>query len=278
MTKLFNSSISNQNLRYSKQTNRRLVDSNRKLASGSRITRAADDAAGLSISSKLTSTIRSKGQAVRNTNDAFSVLQVMEGSLNELSSMVIRLRELAIASISETYSDRDRKLMSMESSQILNEIQRIAEGTEYMGHKVFSAENTLNNKFEIQVDTKGDENNKITIDLSGLAQTPYALGISDVMIDTQHRAKLSLVKLDYALSEITKSRTQIGATTNRLNSTVDKLNTDIENQSATNSKIKDVDYATETAEQVKAKLLQSSQVAVQSQINYTGRQFLKLLK
>lgn len=275
MTKLFNSNIANQNLRFSKQTGRDVSNSSRKLASGSRINQASDDAAGLSIATNLNAQIRSKGQSLRNANDGFSVLQIMDSSLNEIAQMVVRMRELSIGAASDTYDDNDRTLMNYEVNNLLSEIDRIAEGTSYMGHKVFSGSEK---NLEIQVDTGAGEENKIKIDLKKQAQTPYALGISDVQINTQHRARLALVKLDYALSEITRSRSEVGSMMNRLKSTVQNLSVNIENNKSSHSRIKDTDYAKETATQIKAKLIRHGQTIVQNSVNSSGRKFLKLLE
>jgi len=272
---LYNSSISNRNLRYSKETEKDLSNSTRKLASGSRINKASDDAAGLSIATNLNSQIRSKGQALRNANDGFSILQIMDGSLSELTNIVIRLRELSIGAASDTYDNTDRTLMNYEANHLLTEVDRIAKSTNYMNRDLFSGDDY---KLDIQVDSGQGKKNRLTLDLTRQAQTTTALGISDVQVNTQHRARLALVKLDYALNELSKSRADIGAMENRLKSTIENLSVNIQNSESSHSKIKDVDYAKETATQVKAKLINHGQTMVRAQINESGKMYLKLLE
>lgn len=275
MTKLFSSSVSLRNLNYSRQTNRELVDTSQKIASGSRIVKAADDAAGLSIASKMNALTRSKQQAHRNTNDAFGVLQIMDGSLSELGSIVIRLRELSVQSASDTNGDKERGLLNLETTALLEEVRRIGKSTKYMNKSLFEGDNY---KLDIQVGAKAGKQNRISIDLKDMAQTPYALGISDVSIETKHRAQLSLVKLDYAQEQIIKSRTEVGAKMNRLQSVVNNLDVNIVNSKSAHSTIKDADYALETAKNVKNGILQNAQVSVQKQINSSGKHLLKLLE
>lgn len=275
MIKLFNSSLSIQNLRYSKQTNRELSDSAQKLSSGSRIVKSSDDAAGLSISNKINATVRSQQQARRNTNDAFGVLQIMDGSLSELGNMVVRLRELSVQAASDTIGNEEREMLNLETQALLNEVKRIGESTEYMNRSLFKGEDY---KLDIQVDTKNGKNDRISIDLKDMAQTPYALGLSGVSIDTKHRAKLSLARIDYAQNQILQSRTEVGATMNRLTSVVNNLEVSIQNKQAAKSQIRDLDFASETAKSVKNNIVQNSQVSVQTQIQNSGKSFLRLLK
>ncbi len=274
MTKLHNTQMSIQSLRHSKQTQRKLESNSRKLSSGSRITQASDDAAGLSIAAKLNSQNRSKDQANRNVNQAVSIVQVMDGVLNEMSSMVIRVRELAIQSASDTYSNQERTLMNMEASQLLQEIKRTSESTKYQDHYVFKGENK---KLDIQVDTHNGSQDRLSLNLEEFAQNPLSLGINDVSLDTKLHAQLSLVKLDYAQKEISKSRAKVGAFMSRLETTSSKLGSDTTNGKAAHSKIKDADYANQTAKNVKDKLVQSAQTMVQAQINGSGSDYLKLL-
>ena len=274
MTKLFDTTNSLRSLRYAKTTSRAIESNSRHLASGSRITRASDDAAGLSISTKMNATNLSRRQAGRNANDAISVLQVMDGAVSGMSEMVTRLRELAIAASSGTYSDLERDMMNKESTQVLFEIERVSKSSSYLDNKLLTGDKK---RLDIQVDAKHGENNRISIDLEDLAQTPYSLGISDVRLDTQHRAKLALAKLDYAQGEIGKSRAEIGSVTSRLSSTINNLEVSVENGSASHSQIKDLDYAQATAARAKNSIVQNAQVSVRTQIQKTGKHYLKLL-
>jgi flagellin len=275
MTKLYNSYSAQKAIRYSKKTNNEIASSTSKLAGGKRITKASDDAAGLSISSKMKSLISSKAMATKNTSDAFGLLQVMDGVVSEMGNMVIRLRELAINSASDTVSNVERDLIQTEVTSILYEMKRVAENTEFGGQKLLTGEEK---KLDFQVDTKNDSNSRIGINLKEFAQTPYALGITDVRVDTQHRARMALIKIDFAQEQLIKSRSKIGSTTNRLESTLNNLSVDIENKKSANSRIEDTDYAKETALNAKNRILSNAQSAVMVQVSNQGRNYLKLLE
>lgn len=275
MTKLFDTTNSLRSLRYGRATSREINNNSRKLASGSRINRASDDAAGLSISTKMNATNLSRQQAGRNANDAISVMQVMDGAVSGMSEMVTRLRELAIASSSGTYSDSERDMMNQEARQVLSELDRVAKSSTYMDHALLRGDKK---RLDIQVDARNGENDRISIDLENLAQTPYSLGISDVDLSTQHRSKLALARLDHAQGEISKSRAEIGSVSARLTSTINNLEISVETGTASNSRIKDLDYAQATAARAKNSIVQSAQVSVKAQIQNSGRHYLKLLE
>lgn len=275
MTKLFDTTNSLRSLRHGRVTSREINNNSRKLASGSRINRASDDAAGLSISTKLNATNLSRQQAGRNANDAVSMLQVMDGAISGMSEMVTRLRELSIAASSGTYSDSERVMMNKEASQVLFELDRVAKGSTYMDHALLKGDKK---RLDIQVDSNHGDNNRISIDLENLAQTPYSLGINDVDLSTQHRSKLALAKLDHAQGEISKSRAEIGSVSARLASTINNLEISVESGMASNSQIKDLDYAQATATRAKNSILQKAQVSVKAQIQNSGRNYLKLLE
>ncbi len=274
MTKLVSNHSNIQARRYSKLTQRESAKSSLRLASGSRINQAADDAAGLSIATNLNSKTRSKQQAVRNSNDAHNILQTMDGVLNEMGSMIIRMRELAIGAASDTYSDIERAMMQNELSQTSHEMNRIANSTDYLDHKLLVGNDK---KLQIQVNTNNGEKNRINIDLKDMAQTTYALGIADINIETQHRATISLAKIDYAQNEISHSRAKIGGISSSLESNIQKLNVDVENEKASHSRIKDADVAEETAASLKNKILQDAQTSAMVQTTNMGRDYLKLI-
>lgn len=275
MTKLFSSHSSLANLRYGRKNAEQVHQSVRKLASGERITRAADDAAGLSISSKVASKIRSRYQAMRNANDAIGFVQVMEGAMNEMSNMVVRIRELAIASASDTYAPSEREMMDLEVTHILNEIKRISSSTELFGQDLLQG---IDRTLDIQVDVKNKSSHRIGLDLREFAQSPFAIGINDVRINTQHRARISLIKLDYAVNSISESRAKLGAISNRLQSTIKNLGNSQENAEQTHSRIKDADYAKETATAVAGNLKSQIQAQAGNMINAGSRHLLKLLE
>jgi len=271
-----NSTISTlQSLRESRKTNHKLEQDSRKLSSGSRIVQASDDAAGLSIVTKMDATTRSRQMATRNASDAVSVMQVMDGSLSEMSKIVIRMRELAIGAASDTYSDNERNMMNSETQQLLQELDRQAKNAEHLGVKLFKGNST---KLDIQVDANNSSKDRISIDLKDMAQTISALGIDTVRLDSKHQAGLSLLKLDHAQNELGKSRAKIGAISNRLESVVNKLGLDIENGKSASSRIKDLDYAQATAENASNKIKQTAQTSVQVQAKKQNRDYLKLIE
>jgi flagellin len=229
----------------------------------------------LSISAKLNSKNRSKDQAHRNVNQAVSIVQVMDGALSEMSSLVTRVRELAIQSASDTYSDRERKLIAIEAKQLVSELSRSAQSTKYQDNHLLRGDNK---KLDIQVDTKDGKNHRISLDLAEFSQDPVALGIGDIALDNKHQARLSLVKLDYATKEISRSRAKAGAFMSRMQTTSGMLESGSISGKSAHSRIKDADYAKETAENVKNKLISNSQTMVQSQVNNMGSGLLKLLK
>ena len=275
MSKLYNSYSANKAIRYAKRTSDSDAVSSRKLAGGSRITRSGDDAAGLSVSTKLKSTIKSNQMAARNTNDAFSILQVMEGTINEMGNMVTRIRELAMRSASDTISDIEREITQGEVTHILQEINRMSQGSEYLDHKLLKGDRK---RLDIQVGRSNNEKNRITLDLKDFAQSPLALGIADIKVDSKHRARTSLIKIDYAVGVLAESRSKLGATSKRLESTLNNLNISVENSESAKSRITDTDYAQETANKARNSILAHGQATAIHQTQNSGRRYLRLLE
>lgn len=260
--------------RETRQTTEKLSQNSAKLASGNRIVRSSDDAAGLSISEKLKASTRSKQQASRNAQDSMGVLEIMEGTLSGMSEMIVRMRELSIQAASDSVSDTERGMLNLEVTGLLQELKRTAEGTEYLDNKLLKGDNK---KLTVQVDKGNNEYDRISIDLVELAQTPLALGISDVKVDSQLRARLSLQKLDYAQGSLSQSRAKLGAMMSRMESTINNLSTSVVQETNANSRIKDLDYAQATAEQTSAKIRQSGQVSLAAQMNHQKGDALKLI-
>lgn len=260
--------------RETRKTTEELSDNSSKLASGSRINRSSDDAAGLSISEKLNASTRSKQQASRNAQDSLGVLEVMDGTLSGMSEMIVRMRELAIQAASDTVSDTERGMINLEVTGLLQELKRTAEGTEYLDNKLLKGDKK---KLTVQVDKGNNEKDRISIELVDLAQTPLALGISDVKVDSQLRARLSLQKLDYAQGSLSKSRAKLGAMMSRMGSAINNLSMSVSQETTAKSRIKDLDYAQATAEQTAAKIRQSGQVSLAAQMNNQKGDVLKLI-
>ena len=252
------------------------LDSNlRKLSSGERITRAADDAAGLAISEKLKAHIRGLRQAKRNSDDGISLIQTAEGGLNEISNIVIRLRELAIQAASDTVGDTERGFSNIEFKNLQEEIQRISQGSEFNGRKLLDGTGGM---VEIQVGIHNDPlNDRIAYDSSQTDSTLENLGLAQENIASKEGAQLSLSKLDDALVRINGTRANLGALQNRLQSASTTIAISDENFSAANSRIRDVDVAAETADMAKNNILAQAGVSVLAQANQAPNFALKLL-
>lgn len=257
------------------KTNRDLNSSFRKLSSGQRITRAADDAAGLAISEKLKSQIRSVQQAKRNAEDGVSLVQTAEGGLSEISNIIIRLRELAIQAASDTVGDTERGFSNIEFEQLKEEIQRISKSSEFNGTKLLDGTGGL---LEIQVGTGNNPiNDRLKYDGSIINSTLASLGLSEESVASQEQAQMSLERLDEALVNVNGYRAELGALQNRLTSVTTNLAVTEENFSQANSRIRDVDVAAETARLTKNQILNQAGVSVLSQANQAPNFALKLL-
>lgn len=257
------------------KVSRETQESFAKLSSGTRITKAADDAAGLAISEKLKAEIRSSQQASRNANDGISMVQVAEGGLNETSNILTRMRELAIQSSSDTVGDSERGMANLEYQQLKSEMDRISQVTEFNGKKLLNGEG---DKYEFQVGTKGDEfENRIGFEASQISSGVESLGVASVEIASKEGAQESLASLDGAIEKVSGQRAILGSLQNRLVSTTNNLQTYTENMSAANSRIRDVDYAEETAKQARNSIISSAGTSVLAQANMNGQSALKLI-
>jgi flagellin len=252
------------------------LDNNlRKLSSGERITRAGDDAAGLAISEKLKASIRGLRQAKRNADDGISMVQTAEGAINEISNIVIRLRELSVQAASDTVGDQERGYSNIEFQQLLEEMQRISESSEFNGRKLLNGTGGL---VEIQVGIHNDPtNDRLKYDSSLTDTTVESLGLLGETIASKEGAQLSLGKLDSALQRINGTRASLGALQNRMQSASNSIAISDENLSAANSRIRDVDVAAETADLTRNNILSQAGVSVLSQANQTPQFALKLL-
>jgi len=246
-----------------------------RLASGSRINHAGDDAAGLAISENLRAQIRGMRQAKRNAQDGVSLIQVAEGGLNEVSNIIIRLRELAIQAASDTIGDVERGFTDREFQSLKEEIDRISNVTE------FNSTPLLNGKagiFEIQV---GIRNNpildRIVFDGERSDASLDTLKLGGESVATKQGAQLSLSVLDDALVRVNSIRADLGAMQNRLQSTINSLAISDENLSAANSRIRDADMAEEVSEMTKYNILMQSGIATLGHANNTASATLKLL-
>ncbi len=246
-----------------------------KLASGSRITRAADDAAGLAISENMRATIRSVRQDVRNANDGISMIQTAEGGMNEVGNILIRFRELSIQASSDTIGNTERGFIDKEVQQLKQEIDRIASATEFNGHKLLNGEGE---KLDIQVGYKNDPvNDRFQFDTAKTNVSTSRLGVQGVNTMDKASAQNNLAQIDEAIKTVVENRAELGALQNRFQSAVNSLQIYDENLSGARSRIYDVDMASETAELTKNNILTSAGTSVLSQANNNNMMALKLL-
>lgn len=246
-----------------------------QLSSGSRITKAADDAAGLSISETLKSTIRGYQQAQRNANDGMSMVQVAEGGLNEISNILTRLRELGVQAASDTVGEVERGFINKEVSQLLNESERISRVTRFGKTNLLDGSGA---SFEFQVDINNDDfNDRIGFNSSEISATTEALGIASFDFSVKEDAREALTVLEDAQKMVNGHRATLGAIQNRLVSTSENLGVAVENFSAANSRIRDTDVAQSSAELARNNILQSASVGVLAQANQQPAMALKLI-
>ena len=246
-----------------------------RLASGFRINQAADDAAGLAISENLKGQIRGLRQANRNANDGISLVQIAEGSLNEVSNMLIRLRELGVQAASDTIGDTERQFLDVEYQQLKSEIQRVTESTNYNGYDLLNGTGGI---LDIQVGTNNDAfKDRISFNAGAANSTLEALGLMAESLDTKEAAQVSLNTIDNAMISVNSIRANFGAMQNRLQSTSSNLLIYDENMSAANSRIRDTDVAAETSEMIRNNILMQAGVSVLGQANQQNQLALKLL-
>jgi flagellin len=250
-------------------------DSLQKLSSGTRIVRAADDAAGLAISEKMKAQIRGVKQAERNAGDGISMVQTAEGGLTEIGNILVRLRELSMQSASDTVNDVERGFTNLEYQNLKQEIERISQVTEFNGNKLL---NGTGGDYDFQVGVHNDPfQDRITFQTSNLAAGVSDLGVAEVDISSKQGAQVSLAVLDDAIEQVSGQRAELGAKQNRLSSTVNNLQLNAENLSAANSRIRDTDYAQETARNTQLNILTNAGASVLAQTNAQGSAALKLI-
>ena len=264
--------------------NDRLSQSVERISSGIRINRGADDAAGLAISESLRSDIRALKQAVRNANDGISLINVTEGALNEQSGILIRLRELASQAATGTVGSTERATIQLEFDALRNEIDRIANTTEFNGQKLvdgsLSSSVVSSGEILIQVGIDASSNSRISlnteINLTSITQT--GLGIDSLSVTTAAGALTALDTMNNAISQVTQGRGKVGAVQNRLVRTIANLSVTVENLSAAESAIRDADIAEEVALLTRNQILVQAATAMVGQANLIPQSVLQLLQ
>jgi flagellin len=252
-----------------------------RLSSGRRINKSADDAAGLAISENLQGAIRSQRQATRNAQDGISFIQVAEGGMNEVSTMIQRLRELSVQGASDTIGQAERGYLDREVQELKNEISRIARATEYNGTRLLNGMLPDNGDgvLEFQIGMRADKFlDRIAYDPSKTDVSLGKLGLEGIAVAEKQVAQEGLAKIDDALIVLNANRAMLGALQNRINSTINNNEVSIENLSAANSRIRDADVAAESAELARSGIMQQAGISVLAQANQSQAVALKLLQ
>ncbi len=266
------------------KSNRAVGKNLEKLSTGLRINRSSDDAAGLSISENLRAQVKGTGQAKKNALDGISLLNIAEGAANEVSSILQRMRELAVQSSSDTLTDTERSYTNQEFGQLSEEIDRIAEVTNFNGQKLLSGGSTSrfgsgSTGSTLWIDANdqvGDDSLTITIATLSTSTTT-GLKLADDNLSSQTAAVQAITELDSAISSVNEMRSDLGAWVKRLESTINNLAVSNTNQQAAESQIRDVDFAYESSKFTKNQILSQSANAMLSQANQSTQGVLQLL-
>ena len=281
--RIFNNTASTNAQRILGINNQRLATSIERISSGIRINRGADDAAGLAISEGLRSDIRALRQATRNANDGMSLVNVAEGALNEQSSILIRLRELASQAATGTVGSTERATIQLEFSALRDELTRIAATTEFNGTGLIdgtlasSVASTSHTLIQIGIDSSSDSRIDLNDSLSLDAVTASTLGIATLSVTASAEALTALSVIDTAIASVTASRGKVGAVQNRLQRSVSALSISSENLQAAESSIRDADIAYEIAQLTRNQILVQTSTAMVGQSNLIPQSVLQLL-
>lgn len=254
---------------------RKQATSLEQLASGNRINKAGDDAAGLAISEKLKANIRGTQQAKRNAGDGISMIQTAEGGLNEVSNILVRLRELSVQSASDTIGDAERKFSDLEFQNLVQEVDRISSSTKFNGKDLLSGQgDTVDFQIGIMNDEFNDRISYMPQDSSAKAED---IGVGGLTVGSKEDAQGNLESIDGAINKINENRSNLGALQNRLQSTISNLDVKTENLSSANSRIRDTDVAVASSDLTRANILTSSSTSVLAQANSSQNAALKLI-
>jgi len=267
--------------RHLSETNNTMSKSLEKLSSGFRINRAADDAAGLSISEKLRSQIGGFKVATQNAQDGISMLQTAEGALNETTSLLQRMRDLAVQSANGTQDSASRSAADAEVQANLAEVTRISSATSYGNISLLSSGSAATYSFTFQVGNANTSTDQITVSISNMSAgsaSVTGLGLSGLSIASAASAQAAISSIDAAIATVSAQRSQFGAVQNRLEHTVANLGVAVENLSASESRIRDTDMASEMVNFTKSQILSQAGTAMLAQANQAPQNVLSLLR
>ena len=249
-----------------------------QLSTGRRINSASDDAAGLAIASKMTSQIRGLNQAVRNANDAITMLQTAEGATNEITNMLQRMRELAVQAANDTYSSDDRTALNSEFDALRTEIARVASTTKWNDIGVLDGSAGQSGAVTFQIGATGGGDNSLTFTFGNFDSANLMSNISAAAITSQSLASDAIGYASSAIAAVNTSRSGMGAVINRLQYTIDNLTNISTNSAASRSRIEDADYSQATTELAKRQVIQQAATAMLAQANQQPQVVLTLLK
>ncbi|WP_026881235.1 flagellin [Clostridium akagii] len=264
----------NTALSYLNKNQKSASDSMEKLSSGLKINKAADDAAGLSISQKMQSQINGLDKATSNAQDGVSLLQTAEGGLSETQSILQRMNELATQAANDTNVTLNRTAVSAELKTLNDEIDHISSQTNFNGVQLLNSGSTVT----FQVGSTANSYDSIGVDLSALSMSATVLGVSTVAVDTNANAVKAMASIQAAIDTVSTSRSTIGAMQNRLTHTINNLSTENQNLTTANANITDVDMAKEMMNYSKENVLQQAAQSMLAQANQNPQQVLKLLQ
>ncbi len=257
------------------RTGRTLQGSFERISSGLRITKAADDAAGMGVAENLNAIERSARQAARNANDGISVIQTAEGATNEVANIIKRMRELAIQASSETLASTERAYIQDEYLSLESEVERISQVTEFNG---LALADGTNSTLDVQVGVMDSANDRISITLGDLRVTVLGIDSGSIDMSNASTAQSAITTLDTALNSVNSYRSDYGATQNRLDSALTNLETYAENLKSAESQIRDADFAYETAELAKNQVMQQAGISILAQANQISQGALSLIQ
>lgn len=264
--------------RHVRKTQFKLSTNLGRLSSGQRIQSAADDAAGLAISEKLKASIRSLAQGERNALDGVSLIQVADGAMNEMGGILIRMRELAMQSATDTLGDVERGFLQLEFNNLRNELDRIAAVTEFSGQPLLDGSlGASQGGASFQVGIQNTTSDRVTVSIEQLSSSSIASNFSTISVTAATSAQSALATIDSALDGLSAARANLGAAQNRLQVTIANIAIARENLSAANSRIRDVDVASETAELTRNNILLQAGVSVLAQANQAPAVALSLI-
>jgi flagellin len=247
-----------------------------KISSGSRVRNASDDAASLSIGNKQKSSIRSQHQAIRNANDAIGQFQTAEGAMNEVGSMLIRLKELSLQASTGTLQDSDRGMLNSEYMQIRQEIERVARSTNFMGTNLLQDRSGKPRDFMIGIND--NDNSRISFSGAEISVTEFNLGLVDSSIVNADEARINLGHIDKAIETLSSKRAKAGSYQNRIQTAINNLETTNINETSAMSRIMDADMAYESSEKIRSEGKLNAASSVLAQSSQFSAMALKLLQ